>query len=348
MSYYILPKNNMNMQIKHTINNEETQLYTSFSVFHYYHKVMSQLLEMTKTEMDISFNNIEKIMNEFHTHEYIFSVVPGTKYSVSKLKTNTNLFYELFEILVTLNCFESFANKPMHFLHIGDNYLDSNMCFDILREQMNDSLCNTPIDKKFDLLFYEIKDEDFTDLNSYVLHFINLLMIIIKNQNENGFAIIKINHVFYKPIVDLIYILSSLFEKTYIVKPNSTNIMNFNKYLVCKRFIVHEQREKNIHAYYERLNDIKKEFYEKKGNIHSIIDGDIPYYFINKIDDINIIIGQQQLEYICQIINIFKNTNKNEKIEIVKKNNIQKSVNWCEKFKIPYNKFLEKTNIFYF
>ena len=82
-------------------------------------------------------------------------------------------------------------------------------------------------------------------------------------------------------------------------------------------------------------------------NIHSIIDGEIPYYFINKIDDINIIIGQQQLEYICQIINIFKNGNKNEKIEFIKKNNIQKSVNWCEKFKIPCNKFLDKTNIFY-
>ena len=29
-----------------------------------------------------------------------------------------------------------------------------------------------------------------------------------------------------------------------------------------------------------------------------------------------------------------------------RKNNIQKSVNWCEKFKIPCNKFSEKINIF--
>ena len=61
----------------------------------------------------------------------------------------------------------------------------------------------------------------------------------------------------------------------------------------------------------------------------------MPCYFLNKIDDINIIIGQQQLEAINQIINIFKNKNKEDKIEIIKKTNIQKSVIWCEKFKIP-------------
>jgi S-adenosylmethionine:tRNA ribosyltransferase-isomerase len=37
---------------------------------------------------------------------------------------------------------------------------------------------------------------------------------------------------------------------------------------------------------------------------------------------------------------------KEEKIETIKRNNIQKSISWCEKFKIPYNKFVEKTNIF--
>jgi hypothetical protein len=81
-------------------------------------------------------------------------------------------------------------------------------------------------------------------------------------------------------------------------------------------------------------------------NIQSIIDQEIPYHFINKIDDINIINGQQQLESIIQIINILKNKNKEEKFEYIKKTNIQKSVNWCEKFKIPCNKFSDRINIF--
>jgi hypothetical protein len=41
-----------------------------------------------------------------------------------------------------------------------------------------------------------------------------------------------------------------------------------------------------------------------------------------------------------------KNKNKDEKIEFLKKTNIQKSISWCEKFRVPYFKFSEKPNIF--
>jgi hypothetical protein len=60
----------------------------------------------------------------------------------------------------------------------------------------------------------------------------------------------------------------------------------------------------------------------------------------------NIILGHQQLESLNQIINILKNKSKEEKIENIKKTSIQKAVTWCEKFKIPCNRFSEKTNIF--
>ena len=33
-------------------------------------------------------------------------------------------------------------------------------------------------------------------------------------------------------------------------------------------------------------------------------------------------------------------------MDLLKKTHIQKSVIWCEKFKLPCNKFTEKTNIF--
>jgi hypothetical protein len=67
---------------------------------------------------------------------------------------------------------------------------------------------------------------------------------------------------------------------------------------------------------------------------------------LTKLDDINIIIGQQQIESLDMIINLVKNKSRDDKIELIKKNCIQKSVTWCEKYKIPCNKFSEKTNIF--
>ena len=100
---------------------------------------------------------------------------------------------------------------------------------------------------------------------------------------------------------------------------------------------------------YLKYNYLKLIVFIKKlegSNISSILDNDIPYYFKNKIDELNIIIGQQQIDALEQIIMLYKNKSKNDKIELLKKNNIQKSVSWCEKYKIPCNKFAEKVNIF--
>ena len=38
--------------------------------------------------------------------------------------------------------------------------------------------------------------------------------------------------------------------------------------------------------------------------------------------------------------------NKNDKLELLKKNNIQKSISWCEKNNIQHNKNVISTNIF--
>jgi len=68
--------------------------------------------------------------------------------------------------------------------------------------------------------------------------------------------------------------------------------------------------------------------------------------YIKKKKNKNIKIRKKKQEAIEQIINILKNKNKENKIENIKKTNIQKSVSWCEKYKIPCNKFTDKINIF--
>jgi hypothetical protein len=64
------------------------------------------------------------------------------------------------------------------------------------------------------------------------------------------------------------------------------------------------------------------------------------------LEELNIIIGHQQLEFMDQLISLYKNKNREDKIESLKKSNIQKCIQWCDKFKIPYNKFTDKVNIF--
>ena len=69
-------------------------------------------------------------------------------------------------------------------------------------------------------------------------------------------------------------------------------------------------------------------------NISSIINSELPNYFMNKIDDMNIMLGHQQLEVINNMFRILKGKNREEKIENLKKTNMQKCISWCEKMNL--------------
>lgn len=352
MSYYILPKINNNLIVNPKCDDDNCTVYCSFSLYNYYNNIKSQINSICLNEPDLvyNYNELIKIVNPY---EYVFFTVPGSKYSVSKLKPNTNNFYDLLEIFMTLNILDMYTNKSIKSLHFSLDNVDTIDCIEMLRENYNDDVIinlnenddemyKTINDLKFDIMFF---NKAYNDLNSYIINFIKFVMNILRYQEFGGTTIIKIDYIFHKPIIDLLYLLSSLFEKVYIIKPNTSNITTFEKYIVCKNFNGSAEIKLELYKnnYYNLSNFIKN--LDNK-NITSIIDNDIQYYFINKIDDMNIILGHQQLESLNQIINILKNKNKEEKIENIKKTSIQKAVTWCEKFKIPCNRFSEKTNIF--
>lgn len=350
MSYYILPKNINKINVNPKSSEELCSHYISHSLVTYYQQVKQQIIDMFIKDPDLSNNTFDCACKLINPYEFIFSKVPGSKFSVSKLKPKNNIFYDLFEISNNLNIFDSFnIDMPLNFLHITPNYQDSIECFEMFRDNypdnhlyyqdfsIDDNLFN---ESKFNFLFYE------TDVSNYFISLIKVIIIILRNQIFSGTCVIKISYIFHKPVVDILYLLSSLYEKIYICKPNTNNIVTFDRYIVCKNFLYNQESNNYLKFNYFKLIIFLKRLENK--NVISILDFNIPYYFKNKIDDLNIIIGQQQLDALDQIITIYKNKNKNknDKIEIIKKGNIQKSVSWCEKFKIPCNKFAEKTNIF--
>ena len=353
MSYYLLPKiyNFLNVNPKDDTN--DCELYSSFSLYNFYTNTKKQIDILCLKETDESFNSYDELIKIVHPYEYIFFKVPGSKFSVSKLKPQTNVFYDLLEIFVTLNILDLYINKSIKTLHVSLTCEDSNECVQMVRENYaddsflnfsdnNEEMYKAISNSKFDFMFF---NKPQTDINLYIVKLIEFVMTILRYQANGGTSIIKIDGIFHKPIVDLIYLLSSLFEKVYIIKPNTNNITTFEKYIVCKNYNVICETKLEIHkSNYYKLQSFIRNLNDR--NIVSIIDYELPCYFVNKIDDINIIIGQQQLESLDQIINIIKNKNKEDRIETIKKSNIQKSVSWCEKLKIPYNRFSEKTNIF--
>ena len=164
------------------------------------------------------------------------------------------------------------------------------------------------------------------------------LIYAIALQKQGGTFILKVFDIFTQATIDILYILSSLYEKCYIIKPNTSRNANSEKYIVCKLFKLADAGE--------LINKLSTFFnMDTKKTIARVLNINIPYLYINKLEDINAILGQQQLENILYTLHLLDN-NKSDKLELIKKNNIQKCIQWCIKNSLPYNKNINQSNIF--
>ena len=147
--------------------------------------------------------------------------------------------------------------------------------------------------------------------------------------------VIKFFDTFTKLSTELLFLLANIFVEITIIKPNTSRCANSEKYIVCKNLKINESER---HALVLKFNEIIKNF-KNDTNIllTKILNIQIPYYFINKIEEINAIFGQQQIENIISTLTLI-NSHDEEKIEKFKKNNIVKCIKWCQKFEMPFNK----------
>ena len=164
-------------------------------------------------------------------------------------------------------------------------------------------------------------------------------------QKKGGSFIIKMFDIFLKSSVDILYLLSSMYENIYICKPNTSRIANSERYIVCVNF-----KYDNIDHLFNKLYTILKVLDHdnmKSSLMQSILNIQYPYKFKQSIEEINSIIGGQQIDNILTTIRFIENKERRgEKIQQIKDNNVQKCINWCIKNKIPHHKIQQNTNIF--
>lgn len=349
MCYYILPKNYNNCIIKSTLNNKIVPLYTSHSSYNYYNSSIELLMDLCLNNREISFETASTIIN---THSFIFNKIPNINISVSKCKYNTSTFYDFIEIVKTFNVFE-LSNRLTNALVISKNMDNSAEFTDFFTKSYknvnfnfidNYDDANLQLISKYEIMFYDTNINN-QDLNSYVLNLVNFLLCAFNCQEENGTSIIKIININHKPIVDVLVILTSIYNDVYVIKPITNNILSLDRYVVCKGFIYNSKKINLYSQYYHTLKKIYNNGITNN-NIQSIIENEISCFFTTKLNNMNILMVQQQLETINYFINLFKNINRDEKMENIKKINIQKCVQWCEKNKVTCNKYFVKQNIF--
>jgi len=356
MSYYLLPKNKTKIDIKIVKGHKHPKVIVSESLYNYTMEIICVAHKACLLDSEFPFSSFNEMTKYINPFECIFSLTYNSIGQISKVKGKTQIFYELVELLHTINQIDKFKITNPTIVNIGHNMRDNSDAAIFIDHYNNNnnnnnnnniySLNDLELLKKpqikLDLIFYEIENNSFDNLKLYTLELLKCVMLILKNQALCGNSIIKISYLYHKPILQILYYLNSIYDKVYIIKPQITSATDYDRYIICKKLHIEDSNiiDNNLEVLTNIILSNDNEY------IYSVIDCEIPLLFINKIEDINVILGQQQIETYDQLLSIVKNKNRIEKLELLNKYNLSKSIAWCEKYKVPCNKSIDRINQF--
>ena len=161
----------------------------------------------------------------------------------------------------------------------------------------------------------------------------------IATQKEGGNFVVKVFDTVKAASIDILYILASVYKQIYFIKPHTSRQANSERYVVCKDFQLSDSKSVVISMYH-----VIKSF--SNGVLPTrFLTIPIPYLFTSALQEVNAIFGQAQIECISQTLNLITSA-PHDRIENLKKAHITKCINWCTKFRMPYNKVNISANIF--
>jgi 23S rRNA U2552 (ribose-2'-O)-methylase RlmE/FtsJ len=393
MSIYPLPTINNNIEqndLKIKFIENKPNNYISKTLAFYLNKVKARI-----DKYSIEWDAFKKITNNY---EYIHTIIPNSKYSISKLKPLSRAFYKLVEICNTFNLLEKFENNNIISFHLAEGPGGFIEATNFIRKNKNDKYFaitlidedndNIPGWKKSGLFlrknkniiiekglegkgdlynpenykhYYRIfKNKvdfitadggfdfsiDFNNQENMAVRLIFTEVIYaISMQKQGGCFVLKLFDIFLKSSVDIIYLLCTMYNSVSIFKPNTSRIANSERYIICDGF-----KYDNTDHLYNKFYTLLKVLNHKSMNtsfIYSIFNIEYPYKFKQTIEEINSIIGSEQIDNIQTTIRFIENKERRgEKIQQKRDDNIQKCISWCIKNKIPHNKIQQNTNIF--
>ena len=242
------------------------------------------------------------------------------------------ILYELIEMfsVLHLHVFNEHHHLILHACHFGNNKdLFERSVKYVMNENGREVIYGEK--KKRDCITIDATGEP--DLNEYdiskmALQYICQALLI---QRKKGVLILKIGDCFTKLSLDIIFFLSSFYEKTYFMKPTVSFLASGTRYVVCKDFR-NDRMTENIHKF---LVDLQKQVsvIPESSFIDRILHDPIPVMFSNRLEEINSILGQPRLEYIHQCLTQFEQCTDKGNHTIP--NDIRKCVDWCVRFKVP-------------
>ena len=318
MSYYLFPKANAcNFEIqiqttpKKTISQHSlsqpslSQPSLSPSLTRY----LFELFDIIR-ENPLEYENLQKEMHVYY--KGILANGPDDSY------------YEITEIMYTMRInayLDYYVAKNIQILNLGSN---SNAILHSRKHLGRNDIHNCDLSiLQFSNLFQKMHII-FADYMSDPRNMLIRLCTILAYQAKNGILLWKIGDCFTPLMMDIIYFISSFYHKTYFIKPTIMDSSKSEKYLVCKGFCP------PIHY----MDTIMRLYYTSKEPIYRILSIPIPFFFQNKLEEINYIFGQTQLEQMHMILLMIGHKYRQEKIQYMTKTNMQKCMEWVNKHKL--------------
>ncbi len=167
---------------------------------------------------------------------------------------------------------------------------------------------------------------DFNNQEESSLHLIfSEICFAMMMQKKGGHFILKVFDTFRSSTIELIYLLTYLYEDVIISKPMTSRPANSEKYILCSRF----KMVSNIEQIKDRICSIYTQVQSKPYT--SILQLELPNLFLSKIREINSIFGQSQISTILSVLTYISDDKKGEKLEQIKKSHIHKCIKWCKK-----------------
>lgn len=374
MSIIHFPKlsNTIWKHIDCVVNTEKPGIFISFSLYKYLYEISiktSQYRLLFSQNMEAN-TSVSYSIQDYGINEYINIA------SICVYKPVSELYFKLIEIVQSLrftikeNIYEnfvmfSFSKNPYNAIepfyqtrkNNKDNFFGVKTSSADVCENPSDILpftnipfsCDDPQFMKYiveqhkniaSLVFCEGGNDSYPEFIKNEQLFVEIFAAVCV-QKKGGCLIVKLTDCFQKSSIDIIYILSSMYDKTYISKPMISPQSSSERFLVCTNFTFSDCNE-----YYKVFEQALEKIRNKKKDetIDSFLShANIPLFFKTKMEECNVIIGQQQLE------NIHKTILNGDKIHIYENMEIlnnKKNIMWCDKYNIEHNQKELENNIF--
>jgi len=281
---------------------------------------------------------VKPSINTFHLSKCQTGIIEALIYT--RLNNKNDLHYGIYST--------EWRNNEEYLITHKNIIFDDYLSYNLFNEEIL-SYCFANYKNMFDIITFFSYDD--LEKMKDVFKSIELCDIItikvfyaLLMQKTGGILIFKLPDVSMNIYKELLYFLSSLYDKVIIVKPELSNHINMEKYVICKNYL--EQTIDISSIFTTFLLNLIEQIKTKDTNkvIHGFLCKSINLYFMNKINEINFILFQKRVNVLSNIINLSNQEDNQEKLENIRKKNISKCVTWCVNNKIDYNKYVNYHN----